>query len=51
MGCYKDSTKAACAKVVIGISVVLGLLGLICVIVGVIQMGVVKPPQTDNIDF
>ena len=52
MGCYSNAMKARCAKVVIGISVILGILGLVFGIFGLIQAGLVKPPKVkEDFDF
>ena len=42
MVCYSDRCKSRCAKVVLGVSVLIGLLGVICIIVGVIASGAIK---------
>ena len=45
MVCYSDGYKSLCAKVVVGISVLGGLLGLVCVIFGAMSMGVIETPE------
>lgn len=45
MACYSDSYKHTCSKIVIGVSILMGLMGLISAIFGVMQMG--KIPMTD----
>lgn len=42
--------KARCAKIVIGISVILGILGLVFLVFGGMQAGLVKPPKVKS-DF
>lgn len=42
MVCYSDKCKAMCAKVVLGVSVLVGLMGIICIVVGLIARGNIK---------
>jgi hypothetical protein len=45
MGCYSDSYKHMCSKIVIGVSCLMGLMGLLAIVFGVISMD--KIPMTD----
>ena len=45
MACYSDKYKHMCSKIVIGVSILMGLMGLISAIFGGVQMG--KIPMTD----
>lgn len=39
MGCYSDSYKHKCSKIVILVSCLMGLMALLSIIFGVVQMG------------
>lgn len=39
MACYSDKYKHTCSKVVIGVSILMGLMSLLSVIFGIIQTG------------
>jgi ABC-type transport system involved in multi-copper enzyme maturation permease subunit len=45
MACYSDKVKSIAAKVVGAISVVVVIAGIICIILGAIQMGSVQKPD------
>ena len=44
MGCYSNNYKQMCSKIVIGVSCLMGLMALLSIIFGVIQLG--KIPMT-----
>jgi hypothetical protein len=46
MACYSDKTKHMCSKIVIAVSALMGLMALISVIFGLIQLG--KIPMTSE---
>lgn len=50
MACYSNACKNCCTKVVMGISVLIFILGLVCIGFGAMQMGVVSE-ATDYVDF
>lgn len=39
MACYSDKYKHTCSKIIIGVSILMGLMGLIATIFGFVQMG------------
>jgi len=45
MPCYGDKYKQTCSKIVIGASILMGLMALLSIVFGVIQMG--KVPMTE----
>ena len=46
MPCYGDKYKQTCSKIVIGASILMGLMALLSIVFGVIQMG--KVPMTES---
>ena len=42
MGCYSDSYKHTCSKVVIGVSCLMGLMALLSIVFGAMSMGALK---------
>lgn len=43
--CYSNGCKSKCQKMVFGISILLGLLGLLTLIFGILQTGVIPPSK------
>tara|TARA_B110000914_G_C15117486_1_gene289058 strand:+ start:99 stop:242 length:144 start_codon:yes stop_codon:yes gene_type:complete len=39
MACYSDGYKQKCSVIVIGVSILMGLMSLICIIFGAMQAG------------
>ena len=50
MACYSNGCKSMCAKLVVVLSVIFGILGIVTAAFGAMQMGVVPAP-TDYISF
>ena len=46
MACYSDKTKHTCSKIVLAVSALMGLMALISVIFGIIQLGAL--PMTSD---
>jgi len=46
MSCYSNGCKSMCAKVVVALSVLLGILGIVTAAFGAMQMGLVTTPSS-----